>query len=263
MAVPGSLLALLLLAGAVSQAAGDPGAADFAHGVDFYRTEDYRQAQSSFERAAARDPGNSKYRLWVGLAIGRRAEGMTGLRRVGAAPLAKQAKRHFERAVELDEENLDALEALQGFHFRAPGLIGGSKAEAVKIAVRIEAIDQARGSAAWAAVHEDAGDFDKAAESHLRARELAPEDIGYLVSHAAYLSRRRQHAESDELFAAALARDPDDPDACLEAGKAWLQAKRRALYPRAKELLERYLASPTRKPNSDPPSHVRKLLKKL
>ena len=261
--MPARLFALLVLTCATSHAAGDRGAADFAHGVDLYRAEDYRQAQKSFERAAAEDPGNSKYRLWVGLAIGRRAEGMTGLRRVGAAPLAKQARQHFEKAVELDEENLEALEALQGFHFMAPRLIGGSKAEAVKIAVRIESIDRARGAAAWAAVHEDARDFQEAAESHLRARELAPNDTGYLLGHAGFLSRRGQHAASDELFEAAIASNPDDPDVCLEAGKAWLHAKRKALYPRARELLERYLASPRRKPNSDPPSRVRKLLKRL
>ena len=42
------------------------------------------------------------------------------------------------------------------------------------------------------------------------ARRLAPENTDYLAEHAAFLSRRRQHAKSDELFAAAFERDPEN-----------------------------------------------------
>lgn len=258
-----SLFALLLAACAVSQAASRRGATDWEQGIDLYMAEEYREAQEKFESALSEDPGNSSYELWVGLAIGRRAERMSGLRRLGAMSLARQVKSRFEKAVALDGENLDALEALQGFHFQAPGMIGGSKAEAGRIAARIESVDSARGAAAWAAFHEDSGDFEEAAERHLRARELAPDDTGYLLGHAGFLSRRGQHAQSDELFARALEADPDNPAVWLEMGKAWLQAKRASQYRRAKELLERYLASPNRRPDSDPPSQVRKLLKRL
>lgn len=258
-----SRLAVLLAICAIAHPADRPGATDWERGVQLYQTEEYREAQDLFEQAVNQDPENSKYQLWLGLAMGRRAERMTGFRRIGAMSLAKQVKQQFEAAVELDGSNLDALEALQGFHFQAPGIIGGSKAEAGNIAGRIEEIDKARGAAAWAAFYEQAGDFEKAGQNHSQARELAPNDTGYLLGHAGFLARRKSHADSDALFGSAFDRDPDNPDVWLEAAKALVGANRRSEYPRAKQLLERYLASTDRKPNSDPPSAVRKLLSRL
>lgn len=256
-------LAALLAVCATALASGRPGIADWERGCELYMAEEYREAQELFEQAVSQDPENSEYQLWLGLAIGRRAEQMSGLRRLGAMSLAKHVKRRFERAVELDGSNLEALEALQGFHFQAPRIIGGSMAAAGNIADQIEAVDNARGAAAWAAFHEEAGDFEKAGRHFERARQLGPDDTGHLLAHAAFLARRGMNAESDELFEVAFARDPENPDVWLEAAKAWVGAKRKSEYARAKELLERYLASPDREPDSDPPSQVRKLLKRL
>ena len=175
----------------------------------------------------------------------------------------REAQELFERAFGLDGSNLEALEALQGFHFQPPGIIGGSKAEAGTIAGRIEGVDKARGTAAWAAFFEESGALDKAGQHYARARALAPDDTGYLLGHAGFLARRGMDAESDELFEMAFARDPENPDVWLEASKALVGARRRSDYARARELLEGYPASRDLKPNSDPPSHVRKLLKRL
>ena len=257
--LPGILAALCIASGH----AGNFGVEAFEEGTRLYAAEEYRGAQESFQEAVRRDPENSRYNLWLGLALGRRAERMTGFRRLAAMSLAKRVKQSFERAVELDGSNLDALEALQGFHFRAPGMIGGSEAEARNIASRIQSVDNARGAAAWAACYEDAGEFERAAEHYAIARQLDPADTGHLVRHAAFLSRRGFHAESDELFDTAFDRDPDNPELWLGAAKAWIGSKRKALYPRARRLLDRYLESPDREPNSDPASDVRRLLERL
>ena len=82
------ILLLATLFGAVACANG-PSEQDWKEGIRSYRAEDYRHAETLFERAVERAPDNSKYHLWLGLAIGRRAEGMTGLRRLGAMSLAK------------------------------------------------------------------------------------------------------------------------------------------------------------------------------
>ena len=218
---------------------------------------------------------------------------MTGFRRLGAIGLAKKVKVQFERAVELDGSNLDALEALQTFHFQAPAFVGGNKAEARRIADRIKQIDEERGAIAWAACFEKDKDFASAAVQYepasapplaeqcrpkrrsarsinvcerdvqyALARELAPDNTAYLAGHAAFLSRRGRHAESDELFNAAFVRDPDNPVLWLVAAKAWISAKRSSLYPRARQLLERYLANAKSVPNRDSPSQIRKMLKK-
>ena len=60
-------------------AAGEPGREDWEEGRRLYGIEDYKRAQKSLERAVSKDPGSSTYHYWLGLAMGRRAEGMTGI----------------------------------------------------------------------------------------------------------------------------------------------------------------------------------------
>ena len=256
----GVLFAAWCVAGAV---AAGPGHEDWEEGIRLHLAEHYDDAQEMFERAVGKDPTSANYQLWLGFSIGRRAEGMSGLRRLAAMPLAKRAKRQFELACELDGSNLDALEALHGFHLQAPGIAGGSKAEALNLARRIERLDRARGARALAGYFEKTGDQKSAREQLERARDLDPGEIGHLVGLASFLSRRGLHAESDALFEDSLARAPDDQRVWLAAATAWAHAKRKSLYARARQLAERYLAAPLYEPNAEPKYKVRKLVDRL
>ena len=260
MARPALVLAALCLA---SGHASSLGVKEFEQGSRLYADEEFREAQRLFEEAVSQDPGNSRYNLWLGLALGRRAERMSGFKRLAAMGLAKRVKRYFERAVELDGSNLEALEALQGFHFQAPGLIGGSTAQAKNIAGRIQSVDGARGAVAFGRYYEHTGDLESADDHFRRATEIDPEHTGHLVEHAAFLARRGLHAESDQMFDVAFERDPDNPELWLGAATAWIASKRRVRYPRARLLLERYVASPDLPLDSVPVSDVRKILKGL
>ena len=259
----GAQLAILIGLAAVFASARPPGMQDWEEGLNFYASEQYTQAQESFERAVSLDPTNSTYTLWLGRALGRRAERMSGLRRFGAFPLARRVRRLFEQAIEFDRTNVEALESLHRFHLEAPGLVGGDKTQARDLAGKIERFDAARGARAWAAYYERLGDSASAGEKYALARTLDSEDTGHLLSHAAFLARRGLHTESDALFEQAFAQDPRNPEVWLAAGKAWIQARRKSLYSRARQLLERYLASQDRKPDSDPASDVRKILRAL
>ncbi|MYB53842.1 MAG: hypothetical protein F4X77_16840 [Acidobacteriia bacterium] len=231
--------------------------------LQHYAAEEYGRAQRAFERALLEDPENSELNLWVGLAIGRRVQTMSAFRRLGAMPLVVRVKRQFEKAVELDGSNIDALDALMGFLLEAPGIAGGSKRDARGVAERIEAVSSAHGAYALGIWHEDVGEIQQACEHFELARERAPDNSSYLVAHAGCLARRGSHAESDDLFEAALARDPENPAVWLAAAEAWIGARRKSLYPRAKQLAERYLASRDRDPNGTPLFEVRALLKKI
>ena len=140
-------------------AAGEPGRDEWEEGRRLFGVEDYKAAQKSLEQAVRRNPASSKYQYWLGLAIGRRAEALTGFGRLRAMGMAKKVKAQFERAVELDGSNMDALEALQNFHFRAPGIAGGNKTEARTIADRIKKLDEAQGAIAWARCYEHDKEF--------------------------------------------------------------------------------------------------------
>lgn len=231
--------------------------------LQHYAAEEYERAQRAFERALFEDPDNSDLNLWLGLALGRRVQTMSAFRRLAAMPLVARVKRHFEKAVELDGSNVDALDALMGFLLEAPGIAGGSKRDARGVAERIEAVSSAHGAYALGIWHEDVGEIKQACKQFELARERAPDNSSYLVAHAGFLARRGSHAESDDLFEAALARDPENPAVWLAAAEAWIGARRKSLYPRAKQLAERYLASPDRDPNGTPLFEVRALLKKV
>ena len=235
----------------------------WAEGVRHFSAEDFRQSQEAFERAVEQDPDNSKYSLWLALSMGRRAERMSGLRKLVAAPLVRRMRREIERSIELDKANLDAHEALQAFHLEAPSFVGGSKSEAKEIAIRLGAIDAARGAAALGTYYEVIGEFDKAGESFAEARRLNPEGMGPLLKLAGFLARRGRPERSDELFDLAFSRDPDEPKLWRAAATAWILAERKSRYAEARALIERYLATPDREPNPDPRSELRKLLKKL
>lgn len=257
------ILVVLSLTCIASVHAANLGVEAFEEGLRLYEEEEFREAQERFETAVSQAPDNSRYNLWVGLSLGRRAERMSGFKRLAAMSLAKRVKRYFERAIELDASNLEALEALQGFHFQAPAMIGGSMAEAGNLAERIQTVDRARGAVAWGKYYERKGRLESADDHFGTAREVDPDNTGHLVLHAAFLARRGSHAESDQLFDVAFQRDPDNPQLWLGAAKAWIESKRAALYPRARLLLERYIESSDRPPNSDPVSDVRKILKGL
>ena len=256
-------IALLLIAGALALAASGPGEDDWKEGVRHFSAEDFRQAQEVFERAVEQDPESSKFSLWLALAMGRRAERMTGLRKLAAAPLVRRMRREMERSIELDETNLDAYNALQGFHLEAPGLVGGSKAEAKELAIRLRVIDAARGTEALGTYYEAIGEFETAAEHFEEARRLNPEGMRPLLKQAGFLARRGEHEESDELFDLAFSRHPDEPKVWRAAATAWILAERKSRYAEARKLAERYLETPDREPNPDPRSELRDLLKNL
>lgn len=256
-------IVLLAMAFALTAAASSPGEDDWKEGIRHFSAEDFRAAQDVFQRAVEQNPENSTYSLWLALAMGRRAERMTGFRKLAAAPLVRRMRRVLERSIELDESNLDAHDALQAFHLQAPSFVGGNKAEAKEIARRIQAVNEARGAQAFGTYYEAVGEFDRADDQFGEARKLDPEGMRPLLKYAGFLARRGRHAESDDLFDLAFARDSEDPKVWRAAATAWVLANRKSRYPEARELIERYLQAPDREPNPDPKSEVRDLLKRL
>ena len=83
------------------------GAAAYALlGKAFFMDGQYKQAVANLEKAIGQDSLNSEYYDWLGRAYGRLAEQSSFLSALG---YAKKTVRAFERAVELDPSNLEAL----------------------------------------------------------------------------------------------------------------------------------------------------------
>src|ERR1700760_2949566 len=93
----------------------------------YYQLEQWDNAIRMAEKSVALEPQNSVYHLWLGRAMGRKAEDANPVTAFG---LARKVRAEFERAVALDANNLPARSDLSEFYLEAPGFLGGDKTKA-------------------------------------------------------------------------------------------------------------------------------------
>jgi Flp pilus assembly protein TadD len=217
---------------------------------------DYKQAGDAFEQALALAPRSSELHRLLGNVYGRRAE--TGS--VFTAPgNAKKAHQYFEQAVELDPNNREAVANLFEYYLEAPGFMGGGLDKAETLVVRLTRLDTPGGHHALAQLEGKRKHYDAAEEQLRRAVELAPHQVTRLVDLAKFLSDRGRVKESDEKFAEATRIAPNNPELLFGRAETFIQQKRNLND--ARELLERYLASPLT-PDDPPRQDARTLLSK-
>ncbi len=85
--------------------------------------------------AASSDAASSDNQMWLGRAYGFKASHANPL---SALSLAVKVRVAFERAVQLDPENIHALNDLGEFYVAAPAIIGGGLDKAQALAARME-----------------------------------------------------------------------------------------------------------------------------
>jgi tetratricopeptide (TPR) repeat protein len=224
-------------------------------GRSYFMLGEFKQAAEAFERATQINPNSSVYFHWLGKAQGRRAETSSP---ITAPAYASKARAAFEKAVELDSKNIEAINDLFSYYLEAPGFLGGGLSKAADLAKRIQAIDPIEYHYAMAQIADKRKDYN-AAESHFRrAFEMAPRQVGRIVDLARYLSNHGKAQESDALFAQAEKIAPNEPRVMFEKASHLVRNKKNL--PEAKELLQKYLRSPITA--DDPPrSEAERLLK--
>jgi tetratricopeptide (TPR) repeat protein len=224
--------AIELLAGA------DDPAALALLGRAHYGAGNFKPAIKALERATDGEPANAEYWDWLGRAYGRQAETGSMLRAFG---WARKCRAAFERSVELDGDNPQALADLFEYYIGAPGVIGGSVEKAEAISVRLRDLDPLRHRSTQASLAKKRKDWPLA-ERHLRdAVELEPDTPDAMLSLARFLSDRERFDESDRLFAEAASKFPGAPKILYERAAAYIEAGRKPA--EARRLLNRYLTA--------------------
>jgi tetratricopeptide (TPR) repeat protein len=221
----------------------------------YYMQGNPKKASEFFEKAVAADPSDSMQRLWLGRAYGRRAETSSFLT---APSFANKARQNFEKAVELDPRNREAIGDLFEYYLDAPGFLGGGLEKAAALAKRIGELDPAEYHYAQARLAEKRKEFQAAENQLRRATELAPRQVGRLIDLAKFLSKQGRYQESDAAFLEARRIAPDAPRVLFEQASAYIRARRNIEL--AKELLKRYLDSPLT-PDDPPRSQAEALLR--
>jgi tetratricopeptide (TPR) repeat protein len=224
-------------------------------GRNHFMLGDYKKATEVLEKALAAEPSNSDYALWLGRAFGRRAETST----IFTAPAnAAKARQFFEKAVELNARNMEAMGDLFDYYLEAPGFLGGGLDKAAALAGRISDIEPAEGQWALARLAERRKEYDTA-EHHLRsAAEMAPQQVGRLIELARFLARQGRYSESEQKFKTAEKLDPNNPRLMYARADVYVTEHRNL--DEAKRLLKRYLAAQL-SPDDPPRAQAEKLLK--
>lgn len=124
-------VAMLLVSGLAN---GAPGENAFESGMKSFQHHDFVAAIQAFKQAVQEAPQVSRFHHWLGKAYGRQAQQSNWLQTL---TLARQAKRAFERAVELDPDNAAALADLLSYYEQAPRFLGGDETKAQRLRQRL------------------------------------------------------------------------------------------------------------------------------
>jgi tetratricopeptide (TPR) repeat protein len=226
-------------------------------GRNYYMQGDYKRACDSLEKAVAADPGNSDYALWLARAYGRRAETANPF----TAPVhASRARQYFEKAVQLNSGNLEALSDLCDYYLEAPGFLGGGMEKAEATAERITRISPGEGYAAHARIAEKRKEYSSAEEQLRRAIDAAPQQLGRFIDLARFLNKQGRYQEADQSLARAEKIAPNSPRLLYLKADLYIDSGRNLREARA--LLQRYM-SLALTPDDPPRSEAARLLKKV
>jgi tetratricopeptide (TPR) repeat protein len=204
-------------------------------------------AITSAERAVAIDPKSSVYHEWLGRAYGEKAEHSSMFSALG---LARKTHKEFEIAVELDEKNFAARQALIEYYCEAPGIVGGGEEKAKPEIEKLKAMDASEGHFATGVCRKQKKDFagadaefKLALESHPKRADLIYDIGDYAMRHGhaeqviqvAELGEQVAPADSRGMFyrGVGLILKKEKPETAEKLLREYLEkAPKRAEYPR-------------------------------
>jgi len=205
-----------------------------------FTLQQWDTAAGECEQAVRLDGGNSNYHMWLGRALGERADRASFMT---AFSLGKRVRTEFETAVSLDPRNAAALSDLGDFYSEAPGIVGGGLDKAENIAGQLDRISPARAHQLRASIAIARKD-DATAERELRlAIQTSPHPaLQWTVLGSFYEHRQRWSDMEDAIHnaASAAARDRGAGVALYDGAGVLIRAKRDQQF--AAKMLEDYLA---------------------
>jgi len=165
-------------------------------------------AISSGERAVAIDPKSSVYHEWLGRAYGEKADHSSMFTAPG---LARKTHREFEIAVQLDEKNIAARQALIEFDCAAPGMVGGGEEKAKPEIEKLKSMDASEWHYALGNCRRQKKDFADADAEFQLALESNPKSAELIYDIGDYAVRRSQAERLMEVAELGAKVDPADP----------------------------------------------------
>lgn len=230
--------ALALLQSRTSNDKRDPQALHLLARV-YYSVGNWDLAIKAEERAVALAPQNSNYHLWLGRAYGEKAENSNPF---SAFTLARKAHGQFERAVELDSDNLEARADLTEYLTEAPSFLGGGKDKARAQIKAIAHKDPATAHYLGARLEEKDKNFNEAEKEYQAAINESKTPADHWVNLASFYRQRGNFPAMEEAIEKASTTPRKHAGVLVDAASVLFQSDRN--FPKAIELLRQYLSLP-------------------
>lgn len=226
-------------------------------GKAYYHLGDYSKATELLEKATHADPRNSEYFDWLGKIYGKRAETSSVFT---SWSYANKCHKAFERAIELDPKNLEAIDDLFEYSLNAPPIVGGGTEKAASLSERVRDVKPDKYFSLLARLAGKMKDF-VTQENHLKkALEFAPSNLGRILDMAEFLAQHKRFDESEAYFKRANEVAPNNAELKFERAKTLIETKRNR--DEARRLLQEYLNS-SLTPDDPPRSEAEQLLRQI
>jgi tetratricopeptide (TPR) repeat protein len=206
----------------------------------YFAVANWDRAISACERAVSLQPNNSEYHLWLGRTYGEKADASNFLT---AAGLAKKVHNEFERAVQLDPNNVAARTDLAEFYLEAPGIVGGGQDKARVQAAAVAKLNPERAHWIQGRIAEKNKDATTAEGEYRAAIAASHGGANAWLNLALFYRKAGRLDEMQDALKKAAAAPMDQPEVLVDAASTLLHANRDL--PFATELVRRYLSSTT------------------
>lgn len=206
----------------------------------YYFLEDYDNAISNCERAVQLAPRESKYHLWLGRALGDKADHSGPFAALG---IAKKVGPQFEQAVQLSPNDVQARTDLAEFYGSAPSMVGGNDDKARQLAVdtvKLDPVAAANMRAQFALSQKDYATAEREAQA---AIDLSKGSARSILELARIYGKQKHWKEMETAIQQAMAASKKRPEDMFFAGELLVGNGRNLSG--AVDILRSYLAGPT------------------
>ncbi|HWY99979.1 MAG TPA: tetratricopeptide repeat protein [Edaphobacter sp.] len=206
----------------------------------YYAQDMVDNAIHECQLAASSDPASSDNQMWLGRAYGFKASHANPL---SALSLAVKVRVAFERAVQLDPENIHAMNDLGEFYVAAPSLIGGGLDKAQALAARMQPHFPSQAHRLLALIAEKKKE-DAIAEAEFSNAVAAGKTPEAYIDLGQFYERHHQPDKMIDALQSGIATDRRKGPSLVDAASVLTDAHRSPEL--AETLLRTYLSSPAK-----------------
>jgi tetratricopeptide (TPR) repeat protein len=206
----------------------------------YFMEEKWDDAANECNSAVRMNPQNSNNHLWLGRALGEKADATPFYSAFG---LAKRARAEFELAASLDPRNGEALTDLGEFYTSAPAVVGGGNDKAQALVSQLEKVDPARAHVLLGRIAESRKDWSTAEHEYRLATATSEHPAFAWMTLASFLRKRERWDDMQAAVESGYRAAQHDHHAgvALYNGASILVRGKRNL-PLAAKMLEEYIA---------------------